>query len=444
MEMAAQQHYTAADAFRDRRYVYLNSTISRKDCEELTKYMFSLYDKGVLEKDEQCPLSDSVYGDEIFDGIARELAGPLSNQLGVQLLPTYTYARIYRNGEILVRHKDRPSCEISGTMTLGFDDGSGLWPIYFAENDDDQIGTPYEINIGDLVMYRGCELPHWRPKYKGKWQVQIFFHFVDANGPHKDFVWDGRKTMGKKKTPDNLRETPTLDMFEGKEVDVMRERNIPEDIKFYHLPQSQWITNGIMIRTCDNEFPGASFFSKKGVHPEMTLSLEECKRVISYADQKYGMKSTVGSDESRAYNKEIREVDTYTLEHTPETSWLFQKVAAAVGVVNAEYYRWNLLGITHALQLLHYKGEDKSHYQWHIDAGPTSSATRKLSLSIPLNDDYEGGDLIINSNGVIMTAPKELGSISFFPSFSLHKVEPVTKGERWVIVAWIHGPDRFK
>ena len=72
-------------------------------------------------------------------------------------------------------------------MTLGFDPGSGIWPIYFAEEEDDVVGSSLEIDIGDMVMYHGNELYHWRPQYKGKWQVQVFFHYVDANGPHKEW-----------------------------------------------------------------------------------------------------------------------------------------------------------------------------------------------------------------------------------------------------------------
>ena len=48
--------------------------------------------------------------------------------------------------------------------------------------DKEDPGTSYDIDVGDLVMYRGNELVHWRPEYKGKWQAQVFFHYVDANG----------------------------------------------------------------------------------------------------------------------------------------------------------------------------------------------------------------------------------------------------------------------
>lgn len=423
---------SAAEAFNKFRYVYLSGAVSRDDCEQLTKYMFSLHEKGVLEKDPQCPLSDSVYGDEIFDGLAAKLAPDLSKQLGVELIPTYTYCRIYRPGEVLVRHTDRPACEISGTMTLGFDPGSGIWPIWFAKDEDDLVGYPLEINIGDLVMYRGCELPHWRPSYKGKWQVQVFFHYVDANGPYKDEKFDRRPTMGVKKTQERMR-------IDG----LPEERSIQDDIKRYQLPLSRNIYEGVMIRTSDDVFPGAATYNSE-FRPDLMFSKEECAKIISIADQKYGHKSLVGGGEDSAYRKEVREVDTYEIDLNDDTAWIFNKIASAVGTANAEHYRYNLLGITHSLQLLHYKGEDEGHYEWHIDAGPGESATRKISISAPLNTGYEGGKLILNNNGVIMEGCEEPGSMTLFPSFMLHKVEKITRGERWALVAWIHGPDRFK
>ena len=133
----------AARSFQEQRHVYLSGAVSRDKCEELTNHMFRLFEEGKLEKDPQCPLSDSIYGDPIFDNLAASLAPALSKQLGVEVLPTYTYCRIYRPGEILVRHRDRPSCEISGTMTLGFDDSSGIWPIFPLTRED----VPHRFNV---------------------------------------------------------------------------------------------------------------------------------------------------------------------------------------------------------------------------------------------------------------------------------------------------------
>jgi hypothetical protein len=414
----------AEKSFRENRYVYLSGAVSRDDCEKLTNHMFELFENGELEKDPQCPLSDSIYGNPIFDNLAASLAPALSKQLGVEIAPTYTYCRIYRNSELLVRHTDRPSCEISGTMTLGFDDSSGIWPIFFAEDEDDVVGHPLEINIGDIVMYRGCELPHWRPKYKGKWQVQVFFHYVNVNGPHKDHIFDGRSTMGVPKE-----QQPLL-------VEAPQREELTSKV----------IYNGVMITTNDEVFPGLTHFDKD-FNPHLSFTAEECKKIVSHSDTLYPSKSTVGGgDKERTYDVDIRAVDTYSIELNDKTKWIFDRIAAATGTANRDYYKYNVLGITHSLQLLHYKGDENGHYDWHIDAGPGPSCTRKISVVVPLNNpqEFEGGVLDINNNGTLVTAPQAPGTMILFPSFTPHRVNPVTKGDRWSLVSWVHGTDRFK
>ena len=181
-----------AEFFEENKYVYLSDVLDEKICKELTDYMFHLYESGNLIKDTQCPLSDSIYGNVAFDDLLRKLAKPLSEQLDIDLDPAYTYARLYRPGEELEKHTDRPSCEISGTMTLGFAPSTSVWPIFFGLNDEDLTGEKFDIDTGDLVIYRGNELPHWRARFEGTWQVQVFFHYVDKNGPHKEFRNDKR------------------------------------------------------------------------------------------------------------------------------------------------------------------------------------------------------------------------------------------------------------
>lgn len=413
----------AAEHFKANRFIYLADTISKQDCEELTKHMFALQQSGQLVKDEQCPLSHSVYGDPIFDKILAELAEPLSKQLGIELIPAYTYARLYQTGESLVKHKDRESCEISGTMTLGFDPGSGIWPIFFGKNDDDVVGTPIEVGVGDIVMYRGNELNHWRPTYKGKWQVQVFFHFVDANGPHKDFAYDKRESLGTN-PPVKQVETPKL-----------------VDSTF----KSHTLSTVVGIRTGDDVFPGTSTYHSQ-FYGEYAFTKDQCEKILEWATTLYPTKSTIGAgDNEGKYDPSIRAVDTYTIEYSDATKWIFEKIATAVGKANADYYRYDLYGITHGLQLLHYKSSENGHYDWHMDCGDGPSAYRKISVSIPLTDRsaYEGGQLLVNNNGNEIRAIDEQGSITMFPSYLSHTVKPVTKGDRWVIVIWINGP-RFK
>jgi PKHD-type hydroxylase len=420
---------TPAQYFKEKKYIYLSNVVPRTTCEDLTNYMFKLYEEGNLTKDEQCPLSDSVYGDPILDNLLQALAAPLSAQLGLKLLPTYTYARIYRPGETLVRHIDREACEISGTMTLGFHPGSGIWPIFFTEEREDVVGKSVEINVGDIVMYHGNELWHWRPAYKGEWQVQVFFHFVDANGPHANWANDKRNSL----SAANKKEEP-----------LMLENPIIPAIQELAPLRSKIIEGGLMIKTSDEVFPGAVTYHSL-FNPEYTFNPQECEAVRRLSDKLYPIKSTVGDGDDNKYDPSVRAVDTYNIEYSDETAWIFKKIAAAVGKANAEYYKYDLYGITHALQLLHYKDVEHGHYDWHVDCGNGNSATRKISVSVPLtpSNKYQGGDLLINNNGNIINTVKEQGCVHMFPSFLLHQVTPVTAGERWVIVIWINGP-RFK
>jgi len=186
---------SAKDSFEKNGFVVLSNVLPQEQCDSLVKHMFDLYLEGKLVKDDQCPLSDSVYGDPIFDDLLQKFAKPIGDHLGKTLLPTYTYCRIYRTGEVLKKHKDRPACEVSATMTLGFD-AKHLWKIYF----DEQKEIPVDLQTGEMAVYAGCDILHWRPAFKGNWHVQVFFHYVDANGPHADHAVDGRSAFGIDKT----------------------------------------------------------------------------------------------------------------------------------------------------------------------------------------------------------------------------------------------------
>jgi hypothetical protein len=197
-----------AEVFKNQKYILFNDVVSHEVCSLMTDYLFVKRDAGLLVPpvslggdDKQCPKSWSIYGDPLFDTLLARLAAPLSNLIGVSLIPAYTYSRIYQNGEVLEYHKDRPSCEISGTMTIGIKEGEPIWPIYVGKDDEDKVGKKIEIGLGEMMLYRGCEVPHWRPEYRGDWQAQVFFHYVDANGPYaQECKFDGRTSLGIPKT----------------------------------------------------------------------------------------------------------------------------------------------------------------------------------------------------------------------------------------------------
>ena len=98
-----------------------------------------------------------------------------------KLLPTYSYVRIYKKGDVLKKHKDRESCEVSATLNLY----GSKWPIYF--KDKEQKIKKVILNEGDLAIYKGCELEHWRDELQQDFCVQVFLHYTNPNNKHLEF-----------------------------------------------------------------------------------------------------------------------------------------------------------------------------------------------------------------------------------------------------------------
>jgi hypothetical protein len=425
---------TPREYFENNSYVLLHDVLSKDLCENLTKRMFQLCEDGKMVKDDQCPKSEAIYGDPVFDGLLEKLAEPIGQHIGKELTPTYTYARIYRTGEVLSRHTDRPSCEISGTLTLGFD-GMNVWPIYLAADPNDERGKRVDLKIGDFLLYRGEDLVHWRPEFKGEWQCQVFFHFVDANGPHKDNKFDGRPELGlgADTKAENQNQTVGQQSPDTGNVKQSRQGVFP-------------IYNGVMIPSWDLQIPGLASITST-THPNLAFTPEECERIIGFASSMYAEEGSIGAGADGLIKKDIRNVDLYQIPMNADTRWAFDKLARIVSIVNAEHFDYEIMGITHELQLLHYdSGEDPGHYEWHVDVGNMTSSTRKISVSVQLTapDQYTGGDLMVNSNGEMLNASRDRGALALFPSYCLHKVTPMQEGERWALVIWVHGSKRFR
>jgi hypothetical protein len=143
-------------------------------------------------QDEQIPNTYSCYSDIAMETLMLKCQPKMEEATGLKLYPAYTYARIYKKGDILKRHKDRFSCEISTTMNLGGDD----WPIYLEPDptkggvkpgigyvSDNTKGIKVDLKPGDMLVYSGCELEHWREKFKGKECVQVFLHYNNRKTP---------------------------------------------------------------------------------------------------------------------------------------------------------------------------------------------------------------------------------------------------------------------
>ena len=173
-------------------YFLMKRKVARKMYDE--RYISqSNYDYGVW-KDEQIPETYSHYADIAMETLLQNLQPKMEEETGLKLTPTYSYARIYKKGDILKRHKDRYSCEVSTTLNLGGDD----WPIYLEPSGEtDKEGVKVDMQPGDMLVYKGCDVEHWREEFTGENCGQVFLHYNDASDPKaEENKYDTRPFLG--------------------------------------------------------------------------------------------------------------------------------------------------------------------------------------------------------------------------------------------------------
>lgn len=379
--------------FEKNKYVHLPGFLDKTNCAQLVDELRKLIEEGKTTKDDQCPLSQAIHGAVVFDSLLEQLTPNFELASGKKLYPTYAYARLYEPGDELKIHTDRPSCEISATLTLGFE--GDVWPIYVGDYTEPDQGrkvitqnneTKYVTNerkiimdVGDAVLYRGMDKVHWREPYKeGKWQAQVFLHYVDANGPHAEWKFDKRPKLSHHVTPD-----------------------------YTYL-----------------------FYAD-------ALPADACERLIkSLETQTDGEDALIGNGVNGVVNKEIRDVKRTSLP-------VYRGIGATMAGIglSANNQAWKF-DVTHANQCDYLKYDVEGHYHAHVDTFmlPGDPETRKLTVLAFLNDDFEGGQLFIQNGKDKMYPPQTPGTVLVFPSYLVHGVEPVTKGIRRSIVTWLVGP----
>ena len=130
-------------------------------------------------------LDTGFYGDPIMESLLINKTKIVQDEVGLELLPTYSFWRMYTKFADLKKHTDRESCEISVTAMIGSD--STPWPIFIGDKE-------IELKDGDAVIYLGCDVEHYRKEFQGDWHAQVFFHYVDANGKNKEW-WKDKRTF---------------------------------------------------------------------------------------------------------------------------------------------------------------------------------------------------------------------------------------------------------
>ena len=175
--------------FKDNGYLIIPKILSGELLDFIGIYAYnrSRIDGWRFLTDSQVPNTPNFGADYVMENLSDFLLPKIESAAGMKLLPTYTYFRVYKAGDILENHRDRPSCEIS--ISLSLRKKGNIWPIYINN-------TAVMLEEGDAVLYKGCEVDHWREPYtEGTKLAQVFLHYVDANGPYTE--WKNDKNPNK-------------------------------------------------------------------------------------------------------------------------------------------------------------------------------------------------------------------------------------------------------
>ena len=208
-------------SFKKNKYIVIKKAISSQLAKFLTQYFLlkktvarTLFDKRYISQfttewgvwnDRQVPDTYSHYADTAMETLLTWVQPAMEKHTGLKLSPTYSYARIYKKGDILHRHKDRFSCEISTTLNLGGD----KWSIYLSPNEN--VGKPdgkkitltrnakgmkVDLKPGDMLVYKGMELEHWREAFEGDNCIQVFLHYNQVSKKADINRFDTRPHLG--------------------------------------------------------------------------------------------------------------------------------------------------------------------------------------------------------------------------------------------------------
>jgi hypothetical protein len=141
--------------------------------------------EGLFAPDQTAPNSSSTYNFIPFLELLTEKTDHVSTLVEKTVIPTYSYARIYKEGSILKRHTDRPACEISLTVHL---DSDQKWDIFVETPNKEEKAI--SLRRGDAMLYLGCNTPHWRELFTGKYYSQVFLHYVMSEGKNFEHYFD--------------------------------------------------------------------------------------------------------------------------------------------------------------------------------------------------------------------------------------------------------------
>jgi hypothetical protein len=379
------------NSLTENNYIYIPNFISEASAKVMS-HNFKKYCKdNEILGDNQAPNSSAKYDFIDFLELLCEKSPVVSHIIGETVLPTYSYARVYKDGSVLERHRDRDACEISLTVHL---DGDEEWPIYI----ETPTGEEVELILkpGDAMLYLGCVADHWRNQFLGREYVQVFLHYVRSRGDKSYAYFDKNKEKSKQEKNNDEKKPSSISKYKKNLNDyiIVLDNIIPHDL-------------------CDE------------ILNEYTLT-DEWKR------------AQVGYNEIN----ETRNVDTIGIS----SSSIIEKNLEKRKIIDEKIFkvageaikRYNI--IFPNCQIEQDSGYDLlkynvgQYYLQHTDSYKLHP--RSVSCSFALNDDYDGGEFAFFDRELVYKLKK--GSIIMFPSSFMypHEIMPITKGTRYSIVTW--------
>lgn len=410
--------------------------------------------------DRQVPDSSSVYNYLPSLELLCEKTKEISDYIEETVLPTYTYARIYKKGSKLKRHSDRHACEISVTLHLH---GDKDWPIWICTPENNVRCVT--LKPGDAMIYLGCVAEHWRNEYNGQEYGQFFLHYVRSRGPcsythfdseknnekNKDQVYEHLlkyyKESKNKKNSDNKNTTsfPVI-ISESTNMKVKSlNEYLKEKIKIDSVETSLNLNNETKINEIRSDSIGKISKTKLEdyiVHLESFVPQNICDLILNeYVDTNLWEYAITGS----GVNIKSRNCDVIGISQPDVINQnkeirskideeLYSVISSALKKYEENFPYMELeIQEDSGYELLRY--ERDGYYVQHTDS--FKEAPRAISCSINLNDDYEGGEFAFFNREIIYKLKK--GSIILFPSSFMypHEVMPVLNGTRYSIITWI-------
>jgi hypothetical protein len=398
----------------ENNYIFIPNFISEASAKVLASNFKSHCEANEIDGDCQAPNSSSEYNFIDFLEMLCEKVPLVSSLIGENVLPTYSYARVYKDGSVLERHHDRHACEISLTIHL---DGDKEWPIYIETPNGEEVELI--LKSGDAMLYLGSVAEHWRNQFLGKEYVQLFLHYVRSRGDKAYTYFDKVRNLEKEKVTDEENRIRKESLT--KKENTTDKVNTTELFNFSNINSKNKLSD--FIQVFDNIVPD-----------------DLCEEILNeYKHDNAWHAAGLGGVTVDTSIRDVKVIpisyENIILENPQIRKKLDERLFQTAGKAILSYK--NLFPLCNIAQdsgyeLLRYRVGQ--FYKQHTDSFVTHP--RAVSCSFALNDDYEGGEFAFFNRELKYNLKK--GSVIMFPSNFMypHEIMPVTKGTRYSIITW--------